>query len=76
MDFETMVRDRAYALWENEGRPEGREYAHWVEACCEVAKAMEPAAAPAAKVVRTKAKAAPKPARKAARAGSDRHASA
>jgi hypothetical protein len=75
MDFETMVRDRAYALWEIEGRPEGREYAHWVAACCEVAKAMRPAAEPA-KPARAKAKAAPKPARKAARGAPERHASA
>lgn len=28
-DFEQRVRDRAYALWENEGRPSGRDREHW-----------------------------------------------
>ena len=27
--FEQRVRDRAYALWENEGRPSGRDAEHW-----------------------------------------------
>ena len=31
-DIETRVRDRAYALWEQHGRPEGQELAHWHEA--------------------------------------------
>ncbi|HXT06141.1 MAG TPA: DUF2934 domain-containing protein [Roseiarcus sp.] len=27
--FEQRVRDRAYALWESEGRPFGRDAEHW-----------------------------------------------
>jgi hypothetical protein len=27
--FEQSVRDRAYALWESEGRPFGRDAEHW-----------------------------------------------
>jgi len=27
--FEQRVRDRAYALWESEGRPLGRDAEHW-----------------------------------------------
>jgi hypothetical protein len=30
------VRDRAYRIWEEEGRPEGRAMEHWVRAECEV----------------------------------------
>lgn len=31
-DLEERIRHRAYKLWEDEGRPEGRENAHWDEA--------------------------------------------
>ena len=61
-DFESMVRDRAYAIWEDEGRPDGREQAHWIQACREIGEAMRPAAAPASA---KKLVAAAKPARKA-----------
>ena len=27
--FEDQIRSRAYALWENEGRPFGRDAEHW-----------------------------------------------
>jgi hypothetical protein len=29
MSREKLVRDTAYAIWEAEGRPEGREAEHW-----------------------------------------------
>jgi hypothetical protein len=29
---EQQIRERAYALWEQEGRPEGRELEHWRQA--------------------------------------------
>lgn len=29
MSREKLVRDTAYAIWEAEGRPEGREADHW-----------------------------------------------
>jgi hypothetical protein len=33
---ETLIRERAYAIWEQEGRPEGREWDHWVRAASEM----------------------------------------
>lgn len=30
--FEQAVRDTAYFLWENDGRPEGREKEYWFRA--------------------------------------------
>lgn len=32
------IRDKAYALWENQGRPEGRHEDHWREAEAAVKK--------------------------------------
>ena len=29
---EQYLRDRAYFIWEREGRPEGRAFDHWVRA--------------------------------------------
>lgn len=34
---ESAIRERAYAIWEAEGRPEGREWEHWRRAAQEVA---------------------------------------
>jgi hypothetical protein len=31
-DLQQRIRQRAYQLWESEGRPEGREQAHWQQA--------------------------------------------
>ena len=31
-ELERKIRDRAYQLWEANGRPEGEEQAHWTEA--------------------------------------------
>jgi len=33
---ERRIRERAYAIWEQEGRPSGRELAHWTEAAGEI----------------------------------------
>ena len=33
---ETAIRQRAYAIWEEEGRPTGREWDHWAKASQEV----------------------------------------
>jgi hypothetical protein len=33
---ETAIRQRAYAIWEAEGRPDGREWDHWIQASQEV----------------------------------------
>ena len=52
------VAERAYSIWEEEGRPHGRDHAHWQRAESELAgqpvtvpgaKAAAPAAEPAAK---------------------------
>jgi hypothetical protein len=36
IEIESQTRDRAYAIWEAEGRPEGRAVDHWLvaEATC------------------------------------------
>ena len=30
--MDQVIRERAYFLWEDEGRPSGRDHAHWVMA--------------------------------------------
>lgn len=35
-DREQKIRDRAYELWVQEGRPEGREGEHWSQAAREL----------------------------------------
>lgn len=37
MQNEERIRQRAYEIWEREGRPEGREQEHWTRACQEIA---------------------------------------
>lgn len=32
LDVERRIRDRAYAIWLEEGRPHGRESDHWLQA--------------------------------------------
>jgi len=52
--FEQRVRDRAYALWENEGRPVGRDAEHWrLSEEATLAEMME--AVPMQKVAKSKA---------------------
>ena len=61
------IRDRAYAIWEREGRPQGRERDHWLQARWELSGEEAKAAAapkPAAKARKPAAKAR-KPAAKA-----------
>jgi hypothetical protein len=36
MDREEIIRQRAYRIWEEEGRPEGRDRLHWDQAAREV----------------------------------------
>ena len=50
MSREQIVRDTAYAIWEAEGKPEGRDAAHWhlaeervATSIGETAKATKPA---------------------------------
>ncbi|WP_448206624.1 DUF2934 domain-containing protein [Azospirillum sp. sgz302134] len=33
---EHRIRERAYEIWEREGRPEGRHAEHWDQACREL----------------------------------------
>ena len=33
---ETLIRDRAHAIWEEEGQPEGRDREHWERAAAEI----------------------------------------
>ena len=35
------IRERAYVIWEREGRPQGRELEHWLQAESELAKVDE-----------------------------------
>ena len=33
---ELTIRERAYQIWEREGRPHGRDFEHWVQAQVEL----------------------------------------
>jgi DUF2934 family protein len=35
LDEDTAIRERAYFIWENEGRPYGRALEHWQRASAE-----------------------------------------
>lgn len=51
---EEQIRQRAYQIWEREGRPHGREREHWATAKLELAREAQPAATKApAKRTRT-----------------------
>ena len=45
-DRERLIRERAYEIWEREGRPEGRDAEHWRQAAAELAAGEALAAAP------------------------------
>lgn len=75
MNREQIVRDTAYAIWEAEGKPDGRSEEHWRQAETRVAatlagsgpKALARATAPAkGKVTEVAKEAAAKPPAKAA----------
>ena len=36
-DREQAIRQRAYALWEEDGRPDGKNLEHWLRADTEIA---------------------------------------
>ena len=42
-DSDRLTRERAYALWEAEGRPSGREHDHWDRASREIEDEQSPA---------------------------------
>ncbi len=35
-DHESLIRQRAYTIWEQEGRPDGCEWDHWERAAHEI----------------------------------------
>jgi hypothetical protein len=35
-DQDERIRKRAHEIWEEAGRPEGREYSHWLRARAEI----------------------------------------
>lgn len=49
MDRNERIRQRAHEIWEREGRPEGRQDAHWEEACRDITAAEGSATGGAAK---------------------------
>ncbi len=53
------IQRRAYEIWEREGRPNGREFDHWVAAEAELAQAAQAPEAPPRKPRAPRAKAAP-----------------
>jgi Protein of unknown function (DUF2934) len=64
---EDRIRQRAYEIWEQEGRPQGEDMRHWLQAFQEIAADADsrPARKPRAKKDTSSAKAAkPKAARK------------
>ena len=61
------IEQRAYEIWEREGRPHGKALEHWDQAVAEIAREEEEAQAKAAKTVK-KAPKAKKPAPKSATA--------
>jgi hypothetical protein len=54
-DQDQSIQEKAYLIWEREGRPDGQNLAHWLEAEAElappagvaIAKDVKPAKAPA-----------------------------
>ena len=60
---EDQIRQRAYEIWEREGRPHGDDMKHWLQAFQEIAASAEAGAAPAKKPRSTKPKAAAAPAK-------------
>ncbi|MEL6620294.1 MAG: DUF2934 domain-containing protein [Pseudomonadota bacterium] len=62
---ESQVREAAYLLWLDEGRPEGRDQEHWLRAV-DALTSVQPKRKPARKAASSKPKAA-KPAKAAAK---------
>jgi hypothetical protein len=46
---DVVIRERAYAIWEEEGRPHGHDWDHWLRAAQEIGSAPRQVAAPAVK---------------------------
>ena len=41
-DTESLIRERAYTIWEETGRPMGRDTDHWFQAAKEIAVTIPP----------------------------------
>jgi hypothetical protein len=41
-DREAEIRERAYAIWENEGKPDGQQHEHWERAERQINGEFEP----------------------------------
>tara|TARA_B100000678_G_C18049795_1_gene438185 strand:+ start:115 stop:399 length:285 start_codon:yes stop_codon:yes gene_type:complete len=54
-DMEQQIRNRAYAIWQEEGEPEGRDAEHWAKARAEFDDAATAAPSKAARKPRTSA---------------------
>jgi hypothetical protein len=65
-DTESLIRERAYTIWEETGRPMGRDTDHWFQAAKEIAVTIPPPGA--VTKLRQAAKAAAKAPMKKARA--------
>ena len=61
------IRKRAYEIWEDEGRPEGRDRIHWLRAEAEFRESLS-AGRPAIPPANLKPQKTPKPLSRAARA--------
>ncbi|MBT9369110.1 DUF2934 domain-containing protein [Rhizobium sp. CSW-27] len=64
-DSNEWIRNRAYALWEEEGRPHGRDAEHWARACEEFEAQSEATEKPAAAVTASRTRKAASPATEA-----------
>ncbi len=64
MDRDQTIRDAAYAIWEAEGRPEGRDTQHWLQAEKQIHESTKPVQAKkvASRPKAEKSPAVPKPA--------------
>ena len=63
-DQEQLVRDRAYAIWQADGCPDGREAQHWRQALLDVAEVTSPGVAEQGSAAADDAASAKAPARK------------
>ena len=62
LNVEQRIRDRAYAIWQEQGCPEGCDYEHWLMAEQEVADASGTPVVPEAAPEKASAKASKAPA--------------
>ena len=77
METDSLIRERAYLLWEQAGRPQGDGEAFWfaaIDSLAAEAQASAPAQTPAKPARRAKPAGDPKPAKDAAKATAARRA--